>query len=237
VRIALVELIGYREWTESLGHDREWIIQAQQATVYRSLMVGASRYGGFVFPLRYDYLLVVSTGLDRRVHERLLDTARLVSRLPVRMSSFAGPMPREAVLSAQRALQGVEAGELHFEEGDDGVTVLAHVDINDISKRTREEGLPGSLIVIHELVSGIAKLADRYGGIAQYLGGDNVLVLLPDSEYEGFAWEAVEAFDVKVGIGVAVRPREAMKLSSWALHKIRAGEEQGKISVMRSGVG
>ena len=237
MRIALVELVGYREWTESLGHDREWIIQAQQASVYSSLMVAASEMGGFVFPLRYDYLLVVSTGLGRRAHERLLDTVRLVSRLPVRMASVPGGRPREAVLEAQRVLHDVEPGVLHFSEGDDGITVLAHVDINNISARTRAEGLPGSLLVIHELVSGIARLADRYGGIAQYLGGDNVLVLLPDENYEGFASNAVDMFDVKVGIGISRAPREAMKLSSWALHKIRSGEEKNKIVIMQSGVG
>jgi Uncharacterized conserved protein len=28
VKVLSLELVGYREWTESLGHDREWRIQS-----------------------------------------------------------------------------------------------------------------------------------------------------------------------------------------------------------------
>ena len=83
----------------------------------------------------------------------------------------------------------------------------------------------------------MTRLANKYGGIAQYLGGDNVLVLLPDEGYQEFAEEAVKMFNVKVGIGVARLARTAMKLSSRALHDIRESRSEGYIRVIREGVG
>lgn len=237
MRIALVELVGYREWTESLGDDREWIIQAGQARLYERLQLAAAGLGGFVFPLRYDYLLILATGLGREDLKGLLDTARYTSMMPVRMGSAAGRRPAEAVLRAQRMLVGTRPGSLSYEEGDDGVTVLAHVDINDITSSTRTNGIPASLVDIADLVAGVTRLANKYGGIAQYLGGDNVLVLLPDEGYQEFAEEAVKMFNVKVGIGVARLARTAMKLSSRALHDIRESRSEGYIRVIREGVG
>ncbi|MCE4627623.1 MAG: GTP cyclohydrolase IIa [Desulfurococcales archaeon] len=237
MRIALVELVGYREWTESLGDDREWIIQAGQAGLYEKLQLAAARLGGFAFPLRYDYLLIIATGLGKRDLQEILDTIRLTSRLPVRMSSTAGTTPSSAVLRAQEMLKRTPAGELSYEPGNDGVTVLAHVDINDITGSTASDGIPKSLVVIADLVSGVTRLAYRHGGIAQYLGGDNVLVLLPDRGYEGFAQEVVDEFNVKVGIGVARLARTAMMLSSKALHEIRESRAKSNIHVIEEGVG
>lgn len=224
VRLALLELVGYREWTESLGNDREWIIQYQQADMYRLLQREASLLGGFIMPLRYDYMMFVATGIDRSGHQRVLDVARMTSRIPARMVSVVGARPAEALDSAYRMLGRVQPGSLYYEGSGDGVTVVAHVDINGISARTREKGLVESLRVIHDVVARIVDLAAMHGGVAQYLGGDNIIVLLPYDTRHEFSREAVSSMDVKVGIGVAEKPRRALELAALALHEIREGE-------------
>ena len=231
MRLGLVELIGYREWTESLGNDREWIIQYQQADMYRLLQREAAALGGFVLPLRFDYMLLVSTGISADGHRRVLDVARMSSRIPARMVSIPGGKPARALDEAHSLLRSARPGEVLYIEGPDGITTVAHVDINGISRRTREKGLSESLQVIARFVADIVALAARHGGVAQYLGGDNIIVLLPDGSYEEFARDAVEASDVKVGIGQAIAPRRALELAAIALHEIREGSARGKINV------
>jgi GTP cyclohydrolase IIa len=187
VRIALAELMGYREWTESLGTDREWIIQAVQAEVYSKLQREASALDAYVLPLRYDYFIIVTTGLSRKEHARLLDVARVESRIPVRMTSVCGDKPTEALGRAYSMLSKVAPGELLFGECNDGLTVVAHVDINGISEETRRRGLVESIMIINDFISQTTQLAIRHGGIAQYLGGDNIIVLLPEEGYHDFA--------------------------------------------------
>ena len=232
MRLALLELMGYREWTESLGHDREWLIQEAQASIYRSLQDTVSAMRGFAMPLRYDYLLAVTTGLSREEHEDILDRVRLESRIPVRMSSVPGLNPAEALNMAYKLLQKASPGEMQYVEGEDGKTVMAHVDINGISHKTRERGLVESLVVISEFIATVTKMAAKHGGIAQYLGGDNIIVLLPDNNFMEFAEEVVGVSDVKVGIGVSRLPRRAMELSSKALHMIREDIVPEKIHVI-----
>ncbi len=232
MRLALIELVGYREWTESLGEDREWIIQYAQADTYRRLQHAAANLGAFVLPLRYDYMLVVSTGLSQNEHMLILDEVRLSSRIPVRMVSISGETPRLIVEEAYKLLDSVPLGTLKFLPGNDGLSVMAHVDINGITGQTRREGLINSLLVIWEVISKVSRVAYEHGGVAQYLGGDNIIVLLPDSNYEDFATDIVNKTDVKVGIGHAKRPRKAMELAARALHMIRAGEVSGKINII-----
>ncbi|MCE4625912.1 MAG: GTP cyclohydrolase IIa [Desulfurococcales archaeon] len=236
MRLALIELMGYREWTESLGYDREWLIQEAQASIYRSLQDTVSSMRGFAMPLRHDFLLAVSTGLSREQHEAILDKVRLESRIPVRMASVPGLNPSEALNKAHKLLQRVAPGEVEYVDGDDGRTVMAHVDINGISRKTRERGLVESLVVISEFIATVTKMAAKHGGIAQYLGGDNIIVLLPDNDYMAFAEAVVEVSDVKVGIGVSRLPRRAMELSSKALHMIREDIVPEKIHVIEDRV-
>ena len=59
------------------------------------------------------------------------------------------------------------------------------------------------------------------GGITSYLGGDNLIAILPVDRY-------IDLIDImpsylKIGIGISKIPRKAMELSTKALTSIRKG--------------
>jgi GTP cyclohydrolase IIa len=59
IRVGLVHLKDYESWIKSIGYDREWVIQATQATIYRSLVVESAKRGMFSIPLTYDSYIVI----------------------------------------------------------------------------------------------------------------------------------------------------------------------------------
>ncbi|MEM2158466.1 MAG: GTP cyclohydrolase IIa, partial [Sulfolobales archaeon] len=63
----LIKLTNYRTWTESLGYDREWIIQTTQSRIYHDLQLLSKEFKGFTLPMRYDIQIVLlpsNTSLD-----------------------------------------------------------------------------------------------------------------------------------------------------------------------------
>ncbi len=229
VRLALIEQVGYREWTESIGSDREWIIQSLQARLYGELQLVVSRLGGYLFPLRHDYLLALATGLGEREHKEILDTARSVSGMPIRMASVAHDNPRDALEKAFRLLSNTRPGEYTFVEGHDGLTVVGHVDIDNITGKTSEEGISESLLLIAKTVYEVTRESMGGNGLAQYLGGDNIVVILPDEGYEDIVERIASNPLLKVGVGVSLKPRRAMELATKALDEIRLNRSEGRI--------
>ncbi len=232
VRLTLLEKIGYREWTETLGEDREWIIQISQARFYASMQEYVSKLHAYAVPLRYDYQLLISTGIDKERHLGILDHARASTTLPLRLVSVADDVPKRALDRAYHALRNTGSGELSFMEGHDGLTAIAHVDINGISATTQKMGLTESLSLINELVYEVSRVSLKHGGIAQYLGGDNILVILPDHGYEALVEEIASNTSLKVGVGISFRPRTAVMLATKALDQIRSGYVENNINVL-----
>ncbi|MCE4609134.1 MAG: GTP cyclohydrolase IIa, partial [Desulfurococcales archaeon] len=72
----------------------------------------------------------------------------------------------------------------------------------------------------------------KHGGIAQYLGGDNILVILPDHGYEALVEEIASNTSLKVGVGISFRPRTAVMLATKALDQIRSGYVENNINVL-----
>lgn len=85
VQVTIIRLIGYREWTETLGSDREHVIQGIQAQLHRELVNGFSKVNAWAHPLRYDYLFAITNGVNREglmsVIKDLASTARFLYRV------------------------------------------------------------------------------------------------------------------------------------------------------------
>jgi len=230
IRVALLELVGYREWTESIGDDREWFLQKTQSLLYATVQDAAARRMGFVMPLRYDYMLVLASNLHRDDLEEVLDAARESSPVPVRMASACRFTPVGAVESSWSLLAGTKPGTLNYEgcDGDESI-IVAHLDINDITSMTSKVGVLRTYNAMLNLVSRIAQEAYNMGAIAQYLGGDNILAVLPENGYRVVAEKLTSLDDLKAGIGVAATPRRALELAAKALHAIREGAVSERI--------
>ncbi len=229
VSMTIIELVGYREWTESIGEDREWRLQALQARLYASVQEAAARYNAFVLPFRYDYMVVATTGVPREGLVEVFETASSRAPVPVRMAEGCGGSPVEAIEDAWARLRSVGPGELSLRGCNSSRVVAGHLDINDITRMTRELGLLKTYDTMLHVVSEIQVRAECRGAVAQYLGGDNILVLLPPEGYLSVVEELIAVHDLKAGIGVASNPRRALELAARALHDIRTGAAAGRI--------
>jgi len=230
IRVALLELVGYREWTESIGDDREWLLQKTQSLLYAAVQDAAARKMGFVMPLRYDYMLVLASNLSREDLGEILEAAREASPVPVRMASTCRFTPVGAVESSWSLLARTEPGTLNYEScGDRESIIVAHLDINDITSMTSKVGVLRTYNAMLGLVSRIAQEAYNMGAIAQYLGGDNILAVLPEKGHRVVAERLASLDDLKAGIGAAATPRRALELAAKALHAIRVGAVSERI--------
>ncbi len=231
VYLGVIEFQGYREWTESIGSDREWRLQITQSRIYLTLQEAAARVNGFILPLRYDYMLLVASGLSREAVEKVYHAAMGVSPVPVSMATACGASPRDAVARAWEHL-GAGNGLYLGERCKEDYVVAAHFDINDITRRTRRQGLLDTYTTVLSLIARLQEEAHRRGAVSQYLGGDNVLALLPLDNYKDIISDMISLEDLKVGVGIASSSRKALTLAAEALHQIRTGERRERIVVL-----
>ncbi|AFZ70115.1 hypothetical protein Calag_0338 [Caldisphaera lagunensis DSM 15908] len=221
IRISIIEQIGYREWTETIGTDREWKIQETQAKIYQEAQRIATKFGGFVLPLRYDYMTIISSNLTEDEEKEILEVVSSLSPVAVRLSSDLGTTPLESENNAWSHISSIEPGKLgHFGNGKEFV-IVSHIDLNGLTPITQKIGTFRTYGKILQILEKINSIAQGNGGVAQYLGGDNILVLLPDSNYEDLVTKMISTDDLKAGIAIANKARDAMKLAAEALHEIR----------------
>ncbi len=217
-RITVVELYRYRYWTETLGSDREWIIQSKQAEIYSLLQKLFSRNNGFVIPLRYDYYIALSNGISREVHEEIYTAVSSDCPVTVRFSSVPHKYPLTAEIIATKKL-AFSTSNFIFIEGEESPIVVLHIDIDDIMRLTYETSIYETYLMTMKLYTNVIDVALRHGGIASYLGGDNIVAILPEDTYMEFIGILPEY--TKTGVGIDYSPRRALELATKALDDIR----------------
>ncbi|WP_062662736.1 GTP cyclohydrolase IIa [Aeropyrum camini] len=232
VRVAVVEQVGYREWTEELGSDREWIIQTLQSDIYAAAQKEAAKYGGFVLPIRYDIMLLISSNMSVGEHARVLDTVASLSKVRVRMASYCSVRPLDAVEKAWSALHD-KGDRLIYEPCEaEEYASIAHIDLNNVTAITRAEGPVRTYYEVMDLMAKISKVAEEIGAVTQYLGGDNILAVIPlTGSVERTVEKLLVRNDLKAGIGIAPTARASLALAAEALHEIRAKVNPGPIVV------
>lgn len=212
VRVGLLRLVDYESWISLLGYDREHIVQERQHSMLADVYKWAASIGSFPIPLTYDLIALILNSIS--LEEYLTVTRHLASRSPVPIAALCGEGSTyvEALANAREPASWVYNDEL---------TAAAHIDLNGYYKVLEE----GGAYKVYELISRLAEhlrgLAPKFGGIAAYMGGDNVLAFIPMELIDDFASEALSIADVKIGIGLASKPRDAVALSTKALIAIR----------------
>ena len=233
-RLGVIELVGYREWTETLGHDREWRIQHTQARLYASLQDAAKDLGAYIVPLRMDYMVFLAENVEGL--EELTRVLEEESPTPYRIVVAKARSPREAERASTLELGRTRLGELRSLElcrGEEFSTI-AHIDINDITRTMGRDGVTVYTSYVH-VVSLYNRLQERLLGeeaIVSYLGGDNIIAILPPGGEK--IVESIVDSSLKAGVGVSRTPREALALATLALDTIRReGRKQGRVMVIR----
>ncbi|MEM0173994.1 MAG: GTP cyclohydrolase IIa [Sulfolobaceae archaeon] len=223
MKILGVSLIGYREWTESLGYDREWKIQIVQSSLVRSLMEVCHKVEAFPLPLRYDSFLVIVDGVSKDDILRIIDGIKMISPVRVKACLEYGKTPREAQEKASRCLNESSEDVVLREYKDENV-VSVHFDLNGFTEISRKDSIYNTFIYMMDIYVKIAKFIYNLGGIIQYLGGDNILGFLNETNLEEIL--TLIKYNLKIGIGIAKTPVKAVSLAAEALDEIRRNRER-----------
>ncbi len=200
-KVVKVVLKGYREWTEEIGDDREWKIQRVQSELEKRATEIAAERGAFYLPTRKDVLVFIANNTDV---EDWLKPLEGLSPVPLEVLVGCGKTPLEALLKAEPCSQQSEIAAIHF-------------DINFISKKDHYLGYVEAM----EMTSSLLHTALGFKSIGGYLGGDNAVFFSDPLVAKEFAETMSSIYDVKVGIGVALKPRKALELAARALRNLR----------------
>jgi len=222
VQVTVIRLVGYREWTESLGPDREHIIQLTQAKLHEALVRAFSGLGAFAHPARYDYMVAITNGLSGEEIGTAVNEVRKVSPVPVFSGTAAAESPREAErLAFKLALDNTVRNISVVDEE----VAMAHIDLVNSTEMTLETSGYGVYEYVWSIMSQVRISISSLGGLVFYLGGDNMVAVLGSNpnlmELEGMA----KLLRVRVGVGIARRSREAMKLATEALDELRSSNK------------
>lgn len=224
VLAVFVELVGYREWTESLGKDREWFIQLTQSKVYQVIQSFAASHGGMALPLRYDYEIIL---LPHKTNIREFNEG-----LKKALSNYA-PTPVNTLVACSRIkdLLKMDLDEKNYRERENvscspESLVVAHADLNDFTKKTKSLGIYRTYAEILNVIAHyVRELKDV--AVVQYLGGDNIVSICDEDDMQRVLEVLGGVDSIKVGVGVSKIPRKAFMLAAEALDTIR---EKGKVS-------
>ncbi len=227
VQITLIKFVGYREWTESLGFDREHIIQEVQGNLHRTIVKLFSEKGGIAHPLRYDLMIAFTNGLTVEDHFKILEELQKYSPTPIMMSIAVHRDVRNAEKIASRLLMSNYNSHHIITYGDipdmSDICII-HADLANSIKLLSRKTVYETYEYIMTLYRRFRRLISSMRGIALYLGGDNMIgVVNPEVLKDSF--ELLREFSkkhrVRMGIGVSKIPREAMKKATEALDRLR----------------
>ena len=228
-----VRFVGYREWTESLGRDREWFIQVVQSKLYQVIQHLSSEYDGLALPLRYDIQLImipssVNTGNFVKTLRRSL---KPYTPTPIRVTLLCGEIPK-----VFERVKGFEVLGDYWERCKPSKVAIAHADINNFTRATYDHGPYSTYFKVMDLLSNYVKtLEDK--AVVQYLGGDNVAAITSEESLEQVVNVLTSVDGVKVGVGISEKPRDAFALAAEALTLIRNEGRIRKYYILKSGKG
>lgn len=203
-----LKLIGYREWTETLGFRREHIIQQTQAELHRRIWAEFTSLDALPHQMRYDYAMVYSNNVPAESLIAKVKSIQEAAPVPVDYCIGRGRTPLEAY---ERCGDGSTEG---------GPAVVGHLDIVNSTRQTEKRGSYDIYIVVGDLLNKINSICRGLGCLSFYLGGDNIMIFLPDVE-AGFQIYDQVYIDVRLGIGIAERPYQAFTKATEALDSMR----------------
>jgi GTP cyclohydrolase IIa len=241
VQVTLLQLDNYGPWTVTPEPRRESDLQSLQASLFADVSRAFGAHDGYVFFTRFDNMVAVTNGADASAHARVQETVRNRYPVTVSLSVAADASPADALAAATRRLQtaGSAQDEARTEVlAGDPIPAgrrtpedvrIAHFDVDDVTGRytDRLDAYDSHLTVERVRVELMEYLRERHGSLAFFVGGDNVIAVVPglaDRAYDD-AIDHVHAetgVDLKVGVGVGSTAHEAGHGAKHALEECRA---------------
>ncbi|MEF8772927.1 GTP cyclohydrolase III [Halodesulfurarchaeum sp.] len=239
-QVTLIQIDNYGPWTVTPSPRREVDLQTLQSRLFADLSQQFGNNGGYVFFTRFDNIIAVTNGVDVSDHARIQES--MGNRYPVTISMAIGhgPSPGEALIEATALLQERGSAQdqdrteellgnaLGSEDRTDDDVHIAHFDVIDATgKYTDELDAFSTFIQIEQGYATLMQhLHDEYGGLAFFVGGDNVISVCPDleeAEYESIIKHVEATADVtlQVGIGTGTTAHDAGMAAKHGLEECR----------------
>lgn len=223
VCIGVLELVNYKEWTESLGYDREWLIQITQSSIYKELVNYLKDIGGLALQCRSDYYIVIEPKLNNlnELNRKLVNNLRNKSPVPLRLALICGEDPYIAQHKATQILLKMKNPLKIINEGKVNEVGIVHVDVNNFTQLTMVDNIYNSYIEIVDLIWRLVNQLKNLGVLVQYLGGDNIALIFNPIKVNELVKYLNDIKNIKAGIGISNVPRKAFELATKALDTIR----------------
>ncbi|GGL42988.1 GTP cyclohydrolase IIa [Halarchaeum grantii] len=239
-QITLVQLDNYGPWTVTPEPRREADLQTMQSRLFADLSQFFGTRDGYVFFTRFDNMIAVTNGADLEDHARVQESIRNRYPVTVSLGIGTGASPTDALVDATAHLQAAGSAQdaerrevlggqpLADDERADDDVHIAHFDVNDATgKYTDELDAFSTFVRIEQGYASLMRvLHDEYGGLGFFVGGDNVVAIVP--ELDRAAYEAViehvraEAdMSLKVGVGSGHTATDAGLAAKHALERCR----------------
>ncbi len=239
IQITIIKISEYGPWTLTLGSDREHALQMLQASIYKEIQKLFSEKNCLAFLNRSDEFFVVTNGLTLDDHISIQKKLEELFELKLTMSIGFAPTPFDANLKAYEGKKSLvvlnkEHNIFGFVDGktDQKVTIM-HFDVDDLSS-TRKQKSPYEISsAMFKLYSSMSEFFLEKKSLAFFMGGDNFMVVANDNPKE-FAHEFIQKTKnelnllLNCGIGIGKTSREAAKLATKSLDKIREIRDSGK---------
>ncbi len=239
IQLTIRKITGYGPWTLTLGSDREHQLQMLQASLYKEIQNLFSEKNCLAFPNRFDEIFVITNGLSIDDHIEIQKQLVKSFELGLSMSFGQGNTSFEASSNADKARRSnTSLSKDHNVYGlslskDVDLVQIIHMDV-DGSTSVSEKKSPyevSSLIIT--LYSEMSTFFLQRNSLTFFMGGDNFMIIssgINKDEINKFLEIVKQKYDISFncGIGTAKTGRDAAKLATHSLDKIRELRDSGK---------
>ena len=239
IQITLIQIDNYGPWTVTPHPRTESDLQTMQSRLYSDLEREFGILGGLVFFNRFDNLIAVTNGINKKQHERIQDSIRNRYPITISMSVATAATSYEAQKIATKQLQktgGAQEAKRKEEliidklvTPEESLVQIAHIDINHITKTlTDVTSAYDTSIIVYDVIYNLMKELKNVDALSFFIGGDNFMSPSNNVNEETLT-KVLKIVDkktnvtLKAGVGIAKTAQEAADLADIGLEDIRAG--------------
>ena len=239
IQLTIIKITGYGPWTLTLGSDREHRLQILQASLYKEIQNLFSERNCLAFPNRFDELFIITNGLSVADHVEIQRKLAKSVELGLSMSIGQGKNPFEASSNADKARRSKTLLNkdnnifgLPLQKGDDSVQII-HMDVDGSTSISANKSPYEVSSLIIKLYSDMSEFFLERNSLAFFMGGDNFMIISSGVDKNDIA-KFLELIKQKhnvsfnCGIGIAKTGRDAAKMATKSLDKIRELRDSGK---------
>jgi GTP cyclohydrolase IIa len=192
-----------------------------------------------VFPNRFDEIFVITNGLTVRDHVEIQEKLARLFDLGLSMTIGQGKTPFEANTNADNARrQKTILDKDHnifghaLQNGEDLVQII-HMDVDGSTSISAKKSPYEVSSLIVNLYSSMSEFFLKKNSLAFFMGGDNFMIISSSVEKENIAKfleliKGQHGISFNCGIGTAKTGRDAAKMATKSLDKIRELRDSGQ---------